>query len=127
MTDGHKKQIGAELVKITRISRMKENPSVGKWQTSGIEVMAQGKNIALSPMSPQSRRQSLDDYDLSSPNVPPYLQMIGKAIESPRCMTPIKMQVAERESVVLTAVNQTLRPQLIPIIAKATHLSTQNV
>jgi hypothetical protein len=91
MTDGHKKQIGAELVKITRISRMKENPSVGKWQTSGIEVMAQGKNIALSPMSPQSRRQSLDDYDLSSPNVPPYLQMIGKAIESPRCMTPIKM------------------------------------
>jgi hypothetical protein len=40
MTDGHKKQIGAEIVKGTKISRLKENPSVGKWQTSGIEVLA---------------------------------------------------------------------------------------
>jgi len=39
--------------------------SIGQWQTKGIEVMAHGKNIALSPMSPRSRKQSLDDCDSS--------------------------------------------------------------
>jgi len=54
MTFENKKQIGAEIIRGQKISRMKEtgqNMGLGKWQNNTIEV-ANAKNIACSPMSP---------------------------------------------------------------------------